>query len=132
MPVSDCDDGHILRVRRQGLEIVGVCRDHGSPRFSRGDHERVDGGAASGTPAEKRGTTRKGFGDGRRDIASLEEPILDGVAPRVALEALDQDNRWDTGWPQSRLAQRQDQSQSLLRTFGEASHASGIEHQHSG
>jgi hypothetical protein len=83
MPVSDCDDVHILCVGRQGFQIVRVCRDHGSTRFSAGDHERIDGGATSGKPAEKRGTTGEGFGDGRRDIASLEEPVLDGVAPRV-------------------------------------------------
>lgn len=80
MPVSDCDDVHILCVGRQGFQIVRVRRDHGSPRFSGGDHERIDGGATSGKPAEKRGTTGEGFGDGWRDIASLEEPVLDGVA----------------------------------------------------
>jgi hypothetical protein len=106
MPVSDCDDVHILCVGRQGFQIVRVCRDHGSPRFSGGDHERIDCGATSGKPAEKSGTTGEGFGDGWRDIASLEEPVLDGVSARVALKTLDENDRRDTGWPQPRLAQR--------------------------
>src|SRR3954469_2825917 len=99
MPVSDCDDVHILCVGRQGFQIVRVRRDHGSPRFSGGDHERINGGATSGKPAEKRGTTSEGFGDAWRDIASLEEPVLDGVAARMALKTLDENDRRDTGWP---------------------------------
>ena len=85
-----------------------------------------------GKSAEKGGTTGERFGDGRRDVASLEESVLDGVASRVALETLDENDGGDTRWPQSRVAERQYQGQSLLRTFGEASHATGIEDQHLG
>ena len=42
MPASDCDDVDIIRVGCQRFEIVRVGRYHGSPRFSRGDYERID------------------------------------------------------------------------------------------
>ena len=132
MPASDCDDINVLRVGREGFEILGVRRDHGSAGLSGGDDERIDCGAASGKPAKKRGSTGERFGDGRHNIASLEELVLDGVATRVALETLDENDGGDMRWPQSRLAQGQDERQSLLRTFGEASHATGVEDQHLG
>jgi hypothetical protein len=106
MPLSDCDDADVLRVSSESFEIVNVCGDHSPPGLGRGDHERIDRGTASGEPAEKRGTTGEGFVDGWRDIASLEEPVLDRVAARVALKTLDENDRRDTGWPQPRLAQR--------------------------
>jgi hypothetical protein len=108
MPVSDCDDVDVLRVCREGFEILDVCRDYGSFGFGRSDHERVDRGTASGEPTQKRGTTDKGLGDHRRDVASLGEFVLDGVATRVALQTLDENDGGDAGWPQPRLAQGDD------------------------
>jgi len=102
---SDADDVDVLRVRRQCFEIVGICRYHRSARFSRGDHERIDSGAASRKPPKKRGAPGERFGDGRRDIASLEELVLDGVATRVALKTLDEHDGRNKRWPQSGLAQ---------------------------
>ena len=89
MPVSDCDDVDVLRVGREGFEVLGVGRDHGSSGLSGGDDKRIDRGTASCKPAEKRCTTGEGLGYSRRDIASLEELVLDGVATCVALQALD-------------------------------------------
>jgi hypothetical protein len=48
----------------------------------------------------------------------------------VTLETFNENDGRDMGWPQSRLTQGQDQSQSLLRTFGEASNAARVEDQH--
>lgn len=92
MPVSDCDDVDVLGASSESFEILDVCRDHSAPRLGRGDHERIDCGTASGEPAEKRCTTGEGLGDDWRDIASLEEFVLDGVATRVALETLDEND----------------------------------------
>ena len=105
---SDGDDVDVLRVCRQGVEIVGICRDHGSTGFSRSDDQRIDGGAPASTSSEKRGTTSERFGDRRRDVAGLEEPVLDGVATRVTLKTLDEHDRRNERWPQSRLTQGKD------------------------
>lgn len=130
MPVSDGNHVHVLRVRGQSLEIGRVRRDHGSPGFCRCHHERVDSGPATGQPSEEGGATGEGFGDGWRDVAGLEKLVLDGIAPRVTLKTLDKHDGGDKRWPQPRFAQSQDESQSLFRTFCEASHASGVEDQH--
>jgi len=128
MPVSDCDDVDVLRAAREGFETLDVCRDHGSSGFGRRDHDRIDCGTTSGKPAKKRSTPGKGLGDSRRDCARLEELVLDGVAPGVPLQTLDENDGRDKGWPQPRLAQGEDQRQRLLRTFGQARHATGVEH----
>jgi hypothetical protein len=128
MPVSDCDDVDVLRVGREGFEILDVRRDHGSSGFGRSDYERIDCGTTSGEPAEKRSTPGKDLGYTRRDIASLEELVLDGVAARVPPQTLDENDGWDMRWPQPGLAQGEDQRQRLLRTFGKARHATGVEH----
>jgi len=129
---SDCDDVDVLRVGCEGFEIFDVCRNHGSSGFGRSDHERIDCGTTPGEPAEKRSTSGKGLGDSRRDVASLEKLVLDGVSPGVPPQTLDENDGWDMGRPQSGVAQGEDQRQRLLRTFGKARDATGVQDQHSG
>ena len=114
----------------QGFEILGVRSDDGPAWFSRGDHERVNSRATTGKSAQKRSATRKRFRNARRDVTGLQELVLDGVATGMTLETLNENDRRDLWRPQPRFAQGEDQSQSLLGTFSEASNAARVEDQH--
>jgi len=72
------------------LEVTGIGGEHRSSRLREGYDQRIDCGAAAGTPAQQGGSASQRFGDDFGDVASLQESILDRVAPRMTLETLDE------------------------------------------
>jgi hypothetical protein len=65
-----------------------------------------------------------------RNVARLEEPVLDGVAAGMPFQTFNKDHRRYTGGPKTLVTQRHDQSERLLRTLCETAETSRIEDQH--
>jgi hypothetical protein len=68
---SDALNLHTMSVARERLEIDRVRREHGPPRLSECDADRVDGGASSSVPSQQSGSARERLANFFDDLAGL-------------------------------------------------------------
>ena len=90
------------------------------------NYKRVDGRTASSTSSEQCCTSSERLGQGLRDVASFEEPILGGVPTGVTFQAFHQDDRRYARRPEAFLAKSENEGQSPRRPLGEATDAARI------
>jgi hypothetical protein len=79
-------------VRGKSFEIAWVRSEHGPAGLGHGDHQCVDGGASAGMSSQERRATSEWLIYHPYDIARLQKLVLRSIAPRVPLEAFDQDH----------------------------------------
>jgi hypothetical protein len=126
---SDALDRHSLRVCSQRLQIIRISREHCAPRLGHCNNESVDCRASTSPPPEKCCTPSETLGDLFDDVAGLEQLVLRRVAPRMSLQALDQNHRRNGGRPETFLPQRQDQCRRIARTFSKTADGARVQYQ---
>ncbi len=97
---SDDLDSNAVGVRGERFDIGVVPCQHRPARFCEHDDESVHRRAGSCETSELRGPSCRRFAHGGFDDACLQEPIGVGVASWIALQRLDEHDRWHDGWPE--------------------------------
>ena len=117
-------------MRSQRFEIDRVRREDRSTGFGGRHDQGIDHGATACQPAQLRSSACKLLRNLDDNVTTLEKPVLVGITARVALKALDQNDRGNAWWPEARITQRRDEYQGLLGMLGEFGDPTRIENKH--
>jgi len=116
-------------MRSKRLEIRRIRGQDGPAGLGHRHDQGIHGGTAASTMAEQGGAARQSLRNALNDIAGLEQLILGGVTPCMALETFHQHDGRNPRRPQPFIPQGEDQSQGCARPLGQTSNGTGVQDQ---